>query len=91
MISDKIFVFVAIKGSYVPAGLLRADGRNGFFFRYGDKFLVRKDRVCLAPVGLPLIREEFHSSGLFSVFRDVASDPLMASDALATAWKRLLI
>lgn len=52
MISDKVFVFVALNGAYIPAGLLRTDGRSGFFFRYGDKFLERKDRLCLDPVTL---------------------------------------
>lgn len=74
MISDKIFVFMNISDGYVPVGLLRTDGRDGFFFRYGDKFLERRDRVCLDPASIPLIREEFHSTELFSVFRDAAPD-----------------
>lgn len=74
MTFEHVYVFVSINGVYTPAGLLRPGGREGFFFRYGNKYLERENSFSLDPATLPLTRDEFYSQGLFNVFRDAAPD-----------------
>jgi len=74
------FVYVHLGGGFVPAGRLEMvdDGRASFArFRYGDRYLARKDAFPLDPVMLPLSPLELttpESFVLFNGLRDAAPD-----------------
>jgi serine/threonine-protein kinase HipA len=85
------YVYIYLKEGPVPAGLLEAigEGRGATArFRYGRRYLQRKDRLALDPVQLPLHgpdadREYATPEGfvLFNGIRDAAPD----------GWGRLLM
>jgi serine/threonine-protein kinase HipA len=78
------YVYIYLKGGPVPAGLLETigEGREGpVRFRYGRRYLQRKDRLAIDPVQLPLHdpeagREYTAPEGfvLFNGIRDAAPD-----------------
>jgi len=80
----KTYVYIHLKEGPVPAGLLEAVGEDreaAARFRYGRRYLQRKDRVAIDPVQLPLHdydaeREYTTPEGfaLFNGIRDAAPD-----------------
>src|SRR5712692_10028049 len=78
------YVYIHLLREAVPAGLLETTGTGReatATFRYGRRYLARKDRVALDPVQLPLhdpgIDQEYFAPEGFSIFngiRDAAPD-----------------
>lgn len=67
--TNSTYVFIQIKGQWVPCGYLTVheDNRNVFSeFEYGKRYLERKDAVAVDPVMLPL------GPGLYRTPADVA-------------------
>ena len=78
------YVYVYLEEGPVPAGILETTGTGreaGARFRYGRRYLQRKDRVAIDPIQLPLTspdadREYITEEGfvLFNGIRDAAPD-----------------
>lgn len=74
---QKAYVFISRNGKWIPAGLLKmyADIRNPYAtFRYGQRYLERKNAIALDPVQLPLLDGEHRATPLFGALRDVSPD-----------------
>jgi serine/threonine-protein kinase HipA len=78
------YVYIHLEEGPVPAGLLEANGTGRDAtarFRYGRRYLQRKDRLALDPVRLPLHEADVHRNYtapegfvLFNGIRDAAPD-----------------
>jgi serine/threonine-protein kinase HipA len=86
----RVYVYVQLPGTLttVPVALLKVDKlRDGSFvgrFRYGDRYLKRKDAIELDPFKLPLadtVHEFTKLKGIPGAVRDAGPD----------AWGRLVI
>jgi serine/threonine-protein kinase HipA len=84
------YVYVQLPGTLetVPAALLRVqtlpDGTQIGRFRYGDRYLQRKEAVALDPFQLPLAKEVFE-------FTQLKGIPGAVRDAGPDAWGRRVI
>jgi serine/threonine-protein kinase HipA len=84
------YVYVQLPGSLetVPAALLKIqtlpDGTQVGRFRYGDRYLERKDAVALDPFQLPLAKQVFAFTRLLGI-------PGAVRDAGPDAWGRRVI
>lgn len=81
MEENKIYIFVRIGTKWIPAGLLKCLVEGGAVvesrFRYGAKYLQRKDAFPVDISSLPLIDEEFKTDpnqDLFSGIKDSSPD-----------------
>jgi len=81
MTSEEVYVFLRTDAAYRPIGLLTRTGREGYHFRYGNRYLEDPAAFSIDPVRLPLCADEFFSNGLFNVFLDACPD----------AWGRKLL
>lgn len=77
----KVYVFARLGKQWVPAGLLKCAVEDGEVvesrFRYGQKYLQRKDAFPVDIVALPLIDAEFKTDppqDLFSGIKDSSPD-----------------
>jgi serine/threonine-protein kinase HipA len=83
----RLYVLIQLKEGWVPCGLLEfhESGRtSSSVFRYGKKYLERKDRICIDPVQLPLEDRSFETPEGFSVFNGIR-------DAGPDKWGRYLL
>lgn len=83
----RVYVFNFLCGQWVPCGLLeyQESGRTSFsIFRYGKKYLERKDRVAIDPVQLPLQDRSFETPEGFQIFNGIR-------DAAPDNWGRYLL
>jgi serine/threonine-protein kinase HipA len=84
------YIYVQLPGSLetVPAALLKIqelpDGTQVGRFRYGDRYLERKDAVALDPFQLPLAKQVF-------AFTQLKGIPGAVRDAGPDAWGRRVI
>lgn len=84
------YVYIQLPGSLetVPAALLKVqtlpDGTQVGRFRYGDRYLERKDAVALDPFQLPLAKQVF-------AFTQLKGVPGAVRDAGPDAWGRRVI
>lgn len=84
------YVYIQLPGTLqpVPAALLRVqtlpDGTQIGRFRYGDRYLARRDAVALDPFRLPLDKQVFE----FTQFKGI---PGAVRDAAPDAWGRRVI
>jgi serine/threonine-protein kinase HipA len=84
------YVYIQLPGSLetVPAALLKVqtlpDGTQVGRFRYGDRYLERKDAVALDPFQLPLAKQVFS-------FTQLKGIPGTVRDAGPDAWGRRVI
>lgn len=88
---QKTYVYIYLKDGAVPAGLLETVGEGreaGARFRYGRRYLSRKDRLAIDPVQLPLhdpdVDREFITPEGFILFNGIR-------DAAPDGWGRYLI
>ena len=79
--TSEAYVFLRTDGPYRPIGLLTDMGRDGYLFRYGNKYLADPSAFSIDPVRLPLGADEYFSRNLFNVFLDACPD----------AWGRTLL
>jgi serine/threonine-protein kinase HipA len=91
MISEReVYIYVQLPGTLdtVPAALLRVqtlkDGRQIGRFRYGDRYLERRDAIALDPFQLPLAKEVVEITQLKGI-------PGAIRDASPDAWGRRVI
>ena len=86
----EVYVYIQLPGTLetVPAALLRVqtlpDGTQIGRFRYGDRYLQRKEAVALDPFQLPLARKVFE-------FTQLKGIPGAVRDAGPDAWGRRVI
>lgn len=84
------YVYIQLPGSLetVPAALLRVqtlpDGTRIGRFRYGDRYLARREAVALDPFRLPLAKQVFE-------FTQLKGIPGAVRDAAPDAWGRRVI
>lgn len=84
------YVYIQLPGSLetVPAALLRVqtlpDGTQIGRFRYGDRYLARREAVALDPFRLPLAKQVFE-------FTQLKGIPGAVRDATPDAWGRRVI
>src|ERR1700691_790552 len=84
------YIYIQLPGSLetVPAALLRvqtlSDGRAVGRFRYGNRYLERKDAVSLDPFQLPLDKKVYEFTSLKGI-------PGAVRDATPDAWGRRVI
>ena len=84
---NRVYVLIHLKNGWVPCGLLEYQeaGRNSSsVFRYGKKYLERKDRICIDPIQLPLEDRSFETPEGFSIFNGIR-------DAGPDQWGRYLL
>jgi serine/threonine-protein kinase HipA len=79
--TSETYVFLRTDASYRSIGLLTGVGRDGYLFRYGNKYLADPLAFSIDPVRLPLGPDEYFSNKLFNVFLDACPD----------AWGRKLL
>lgn len=86
----QVYIYVQLPGTLntVPAALLKVEKlRDGTFvgrFRYGDRYLARKDAIAFDPFQLPL-------GDTFYEFTKLKGIPGAVRDAGPDAWGRLVI
>ena len=84
------YVYIQLPGTLdtVPAALLRVqtlpDGTQVGRFRYGDRYLARRDAVAFDPFRLPLAKQVFE-------FTQLKGIPGAVRDAAPDAWGRRVI
>jgi serine/threonine-protein kinase HipA len=85
------YVYIHLEDGFVPAGFLETAGEGreaAASFRYGRRYLQRKDRLSLDPVQLPLperdVDREFLTPEGFSLFNGIR-------DAAPDSWGRHLM
>ncbi|MBF0314993.1 MAG: type II toxin-antitoxin system HipA family toxin [Oligoflexia bacterium] len=77
---ENLYVYICLKGRWVPCGLLEYKEQGRFssaVFRYGARYLQRKDAISIDPVALPLSDENFFTEegvALFNGIRDAGPD-----------------
>lgn len=88
---QRTYVYIYLKDGAVPAGVLEmvGEGREaGASFRYGRRYLARKDHLAIDPVQLPLhepeVDREFITPEGFALFNGIR-------DAAPDGWGRYLI
>lgn len=72
-----VYMFLPAEGGFVPAGILDISQDQGGLtcrFRYGRRYLERRDAIPVDPLDLPLIDHPFQKNGLFGAFRDASPD-----------------
>lgn len=84
---DQLYVFIFLDDEWVPCGLLKyveAGRLSASNFRYGQKYLQRKDALSIDPIQLPLIDHTIATPDGFPVFNGIR-------DAAPDKWGRYLL
>lgn len=83
----RLYVLIHLKQQWIPCGLLeyQEDGRrSSSVFRYGKKYLSRKEAISIDPIYLPLEDRSFETPEGFQIFNGIR-------DAGPDKWGRYLL
>lgn len=83
----RLYVLIHLNKQWIPCGLLeyQEDGRrSSSVFRYGKKYLARKEAIAIDPIQLPLEDRSFETHEGFQIFNGIR-------DAGPDKWGRYLL